>query len=94
MKEKFDRHMATAHNPAWIESHTQSVAAAQPPFKRKIVLVPDISNLTLGFTKSKAKLYPCQECNKVYSSEGELEGHIERGHPKVRQWPRPKKAKK
>lgn len=87
MKENFDRHMATARNPAWIESHTQSVAAAQPPSKRKIVPVPYISNFTLGFTKSKAKLYPCPECKKVYRSEGELEGHIEREHPKARPWP-------
>lgn len=47
------------------------MAAAQPPSKRKIVPVTDISNFTLGLTISKAKLYPCPEYNKVYRSEGE-----------------------
>lgn len=79
LKENYDRHMATAHNPAWMESQITK--------KRKIVPVPDMSNFTLGFTKSKAKMYPCPECHKVYRSEGELEGHIERDHPKARPWP-------
>lgn len=34
LKENYDRHLATAHNPAWIESQS----------KRKIVPVPDMSN--------------------------------------------------
>lgn len=53
LKENFDRHMATAHNPAWIESHTQSVAAAQPPFKRKLYLYKTFLILLWGLQNLK-----------------------------------------
>lgn len=79
LKENYDRHMATAHNPAWIESQSKSLT------KRKIVPVPDISNFTLGFKKPKLNYY-CPDCHMAFRLKSEFEKHTRRYHPVAVPW--------